>query len=434
MARLATVGCNNGTIVWSSGQIGSNEILVGQGTYSARCTNGCDTSVISNDITILEGNSPTAPIISADNQLLCGVERAILTADGCEGGTVYWSEDLGFGPSKEVGIGTYSATCTTTCGTSSNSNSITISSGATPIAPILAANKTVVCGLENAILTATGCVNGIITWSGGLGTGSIKETGAGTYTATCTNSCGTSNSSNLVIINSGTIPAAPIAIASGNIICDGDSTTLTASGCIGIITWSNGMTSSQIKISISGTFTARCTNSCGISPMSNPITISKFFTPIPPVLSVDKVNIAENDTATISVSNCIGTVRWSNNEVGASISVSQPGIYSAVCSNICGNSDSSESLEIFRNNIPNRPMVRSNKLLLLPNELAILSFENCISNVLWSNGLTTNTIEVGVGTYFVSCETSSGFFTSASITLLEFCQEICLPIQTRKIR
>ena len=82
----------------------------------------------------------------------------------------------------------YTATCTNTCGTSGNSNSITISNGAAPAAPSITSNKTDVCSAEKATLTATGCEGGTITWSAGAGVGVSKEVGAGTYTATCTTS------------------------------------------------------------------------------------------------------------------------------------------------------------------------------------------------------------------------------------------------------
>ena len=138
-----------------------------------------------------------APSITSNKTDVCSTEKATLTATGCEGGTITWSAGAGVGVSKEVGAGTYTATCTTSCGTSGASNSITIGTKASPVAPAISANKTTICGTDKAVLTATGCTGGTITWSGG-GTGLTKEVGTGTYTATCTNSCGTSSNSNSV--------------------------------------------------------------------------------------------------------------------------------------------------------------------------------------------------------------------------------------------
>ena len=432
-ASLTASGCLGGNIHWSNGMIG-RFVIVGEGSYLAFCSNECDTSSISNIITITQENIVVPPTILSNKLSLCGLEKATLTASGCSSGTIFWSSGLGFGNVKEVGSGTYSATCFTSCGTSSSSNFITIETGNAPSAPVISANKNLVCGIEKATLTATGCTNGTITWSSGLGVGNTKLVGPGTYTATCTNSCGTSSQSNIVTISYGVLPSPPIIAANKNIFCNGDSVTLTATGCGGVINWSNGMTPFQIKIAVPGTYTARCTNSCGTSTNSSPIIINKFFQPEIPILTVDNANIAVGDTATISVANCNGTVRWNNNRLGNSIKVTEPGFYSAICLNTCGTSDTSNSLEIFRESNSYRPIVKSNKLVLLPNELATLSFENCISNILWSNGSTSNSIEVGAGTYSVSCETSFGYFSSLPIIIFENCGELCLPIQARKIR
>jgi hypothetical protein len=431
-AKLTLIGCLSRNILWSSGQVG-DEILVGAGTYSARCSNGCDTSNASNIISILEATTPEAPRIFADTIIVCGTNKAVLTTSGCVNSTIRWSTGA-ISNTISVGVGSYTALCENLCGRSPNSNAITIETGPPPVAPVISASKGLVCGMEKSTLTATGCTNGTITWSSALGVGNTKLVGPGTYTATCTNSCGTSSQSNIVTINSEVFPSAPIIAANKNIICDGDSAILTASGCSGIINWSNGMTPFQIKITVAGSYTARCTNSCGTSTNSSPIVINKFIQPEIPILTVDNNQIAIGDTATLSVANCNGTVRWNNNRLGNSIIVTEPGFYSAICSNTCGTSDISDSLEIFRDSTAFLPIVKSNKLVLLPNELATLSFENCISNILWSNGSTSNSIEVGAGTYSVSCETSFGYFSSLPMIILENCGELCLPIQARKIR
>ncbi|MCP9769293.1 hypothetical protein EGI22_15375, partial [Lacihabitans sp. LS3-19] len=131
---------------------------------------------MSNTITINTGAVPTAPVIASNKTEVCGTEKATLTATGCTGGTITWSGG-GVGTSKEVGAGTYTATCTTSCGTSGNSNSVTITGGTAPTAPVITSNKTEVCGTNKATLTATGCTGGTITWSGG-GVGTSKEVGA----------------------------------------------------------------------------------------------------------------------------------------------------------------------------------------------------------------------------------------------------------------
>src|SRR5690606_37948781 len=115
-----------------------------------------------------------------------------------------------------------------------------------PAAPILSANKLTVCAEEKATLTAAGCA-GTVTWSTGA-TGNSIEVGAGTYTATCSTGCGTFVSSVSISIGTSDKPAAPQVSADRTAVCAAELVTLTASGCAGNITWSNGATGSSIQV------------------------------------------------------------------------------------------------------------------------------------------------------------------------------------------
>ncbi|MDP2341473.1 MAG: hypothetical protein Q8O67_10965, partial [Deltaproteobacteria bacterium] len=265
--------CTVGDLVWSNGAT-SSTINVGPGIYFAYCENICGKSGNSNTITIGTSPSPVAPVISTNKTVVCGTDKATLTASGCADGTITWSSGLGTGTTKEVGVGTYTATCVNSCGSSAVSNSITISNGPAPVAPVISSNKTTVCGTDKATLTATGCVGGTITWSGG-GVGTTKEVGAGTYTATCTTSCGTSGNSNTITIGTSPSPLAPVISTNKTVICGVEKATLTATGCAdGTITWSSGFGTGTTKEVGVGTYTATCVNSCGSSAVSNSITIS----------------------------------------------------------------------------------------------------------------------------------------------------------------
>ncbi|MER0442955.1 gliding motility-associated C-terminal domain-containing protein, partial [Emticicia sp. W12TSBA100-4] len=78
-----------------------------------------------------------------------------------------------------------------------------------------------------ATLTATGCT-GSLKWSTGSTSASIIVSTAGTYTATCINSCGESGASNVVVITTGSSPAAPVISTNRNSLCNAETATLTA--------------------------------------------------------------------------------------------------------------------------------------------------------------------------------------------------------------
>lgn len=143
---------------------------------------------------------PPAPTISANISVICGTQVATLTGSGCQG-TIIWSNRVSHHSMIQVGIGTYTATCKNSCGTSSSSNSITITNGTTT-APVISSDRTTVCKNEKATLTASGCECGTIFWAGGVGPGRTKTVGAASlaYTAICVTALGESAKSNPILI------------------------------------------------------------------------------------------------------------------------------------------------------------------------------------------------------------------------------------------
>ncbi|MBA4854125.1 hypothetical protein H1R81_27310, partial [Emticicia sp. BO119] len=405
-ATLTATGCN-GTVVWSNGTTGTSIIVNTTGTYNARCETVCGTSDASNVITITPGDTPSAPVITPANSNLCNGASVTLTANGCSG-TVKWNTNA-TGSSLVVSIaGTYSAVCINSCGTSSTSNVATIVTGNTPNAPVVAANNNTLCNGASATLTATGC-SGTVKWSTTATGTSIIVNVAGTYSATCSNSCGESVDSLPVVIITGSTPIPPTIITTSNSLCNGASATLTANGCLGTVKWSNNATGTSITVTTAGTYNATCSNSCGTSGASNVITITTGNTPVAPIISSDKASLCSNEMATLTATGCNGTVKWSNNATGASITVTTAGTYNATCSNSCGTSGASNVITITTGTTPPAPTIASNKLSLCNGETATLTATGCNGTVKWSNSSTGTSINVTTaGTYSATCSNSCG--------------------------
>ncbi|MBX2952377.1 MAG: gliding motility-associated C-terminal domain-containing protein [Leadbetterella sp.] len=409
-ATLTATGCA-GTVTWSNGATGAS-IQVGAGTYTATCTTDCGTSQASLPVIIGTSVKPAAPSVSADKTTVCENEKATLTASGCAG-TVTWSTGA-TGTSIQVGAGTYTATCTSGCGTSNASAPVTIGTSAKPAAPSVSADKATVCDNEKATLTATGCA-GTITWSTGQ-TVSVIQVGAGTYTATCTTSCGTSAASVPVTIGTSDKPAAPSVSADKGTVCDGEKATLTATGCAGTVTWSTGQTVSVIQVGV-GTYTATCTTSCGTSAASTPVTIGTSDKPAAPSVSADKAAVCEGEKATLTATGCAGTVTWSTGATGVSIQVGT-GTYTATCTSSCGTSLASAPVTIGTSDKPAAPSVSTNKGTVCDSEKATLTASGCAGTVTWSTGATGTSIQVGAGTYTATCTSSCGTSNaSAPVTI-----------------
>ncbi|GAB3521720.1 hypothetical protein GCM10027442_46150 [Emticicia fontis] len=392
---------------WSNNATGSSITVSTAGTYIATCTTACGTSGASNAVIITTGGNPNAPTIASNKTSLCGNETATLTATGC-GGTVKWSNNATGSSITVSTAGTYTATCTTACGTSGASNAVIITTGGNPTAPVIATNKPSLCGNETTEITATGC-NGTITWSNGSTGTSITVSIAGTYTATCTTTCGTSGASNAVIITIGGNPAPPTLASDKTSLCGDETALLTATGCSGTVTWTGGHTGTSLTVNIAGTYTATCTNLCGVSGASTPVTITTGGTPSAPVVVSNKTSICGAETATLTATGCGGTVKWSNGATGTSISVGTAGTYSAICTTACGTSGSSTVITITQGNTPTAPIIAANKTSICANETAILTASGCTGTIVWTGGSTGTTLTVSTaGTYSATCMNGCG--------------------------
>lgn len=93
-------------------------------------------------------------------------------------------------------------------------------------------------------------------------------------------------------------------------ICSGQPVNIHATGCNGVVNWSNGMTGNIIAVSTAGTYTATCTPTGSICPSaaSSPITINNI-TPASPTVS-NVLPVCSGLTASLSASGCNGSYKW----------------------------------------------------------------------------------------------------------------------------
>jgi hypothetical protein len=142
---------------------------------------------------------------------------------------------------------------------------------------ITAPNSKVVCAPSTLTLTASGC-GGTIRWSNGSSGTSLILSSVGTYsiTATCTEgSCTSAPSSAVTGLEIVTQPSAPtITAPNSKVVCAPSTLTLTASGCGGIVNWSNGGSGTSLTLSSVGTYsiTATCTVGSCTSNASTAVT------------------------------------------------------------------------------------------------------------------------------------------------------------------
>ena len=195
----------------------------------------------------------------------------------------------------------------------------TISSSCQSLPIIAASGPTSFC--EGGSVELTASTGSAWKWSpGGATTQKITVTTSGNYTVEVTDAGGAKATSAATLVTVNPLPAAPSVNVVNN--CDGTST-LTASGYTGTLSWSTTETTAAITVSSSGTYTVTqtvdgCTSLAG-SGMAAPKTA-------PATPSVNVVNNC-NGTSTLTASGYTGTLLWSTTETTESIIVSTAAIY-----------------------------------------------------------------------------------------------------------
>ncbi|MFN8346493.1 MAG: SdrD B-like domain-containing protein [Spirosomataceae bacterium] len=336
-----TLQVNNcaGTVHWSTGETGPAIVVYPTvtTTYTAICKVGDCSSPVSANYTI-KVYPVTPPTVSAAPSVIQLGEQSVLTATGCDG-EITWSNgasgaSIVVTPTETT---SYTAVCKVGACTSAASVPVTVKV-ITCKAPAIAASAAVICEGGSVTLSATGCEGGEINWSNGATGSSITVTplGTTTYTAVCKKGDCTSDASNAVTVVV-TKVYAPTLLCSNTSICKGETVSLTASGCEGTITWSNGATGATITVTpeTTTTYAAKCKVGECESGASAPLTIV-VGVPAAPTIQASKTNLCFGESVTLTaVTACSGYIQWSNGQIGSSITIvpAASTIYVAYCCN-----------------------------------------------------------------------------------------------------
>jgi hypothetical protein len=248
------------------------------------CTSPASTTVTGLQIV----TQPSAPTITAPYpKVVCAPSTLTLTASGCAG-TINWSNGSSGSSLTLSSVGTYSISATCMVGSCTSPASTTVTGlqiVSQPSAPtIMAPNPKVVCAPNTLTLTASGC-GGTVNWSNGSSGTSITLSSVGTYSiyATCVvGSCTSPASTTVTGLQIVTQPSAPtITAPNSKVVCAPNTLTLTASGCGGTVTWSNGSSGTSLTLSSVGTYSisATCTVGSCTSPASTTVTGLQIVAP-----------------------------------------------------------------------------------------------------------------------------------------------------------
>lgn len=150
--------CPIGNITWSTGASSSSITIQNAGTYSATCTVSSCTAK-SDNIIITVNSKPGVPNITVGPSQICIGSSVSITASGCSGGTIIWSNGKTGGTMSETisSDKSFTATCTQGNCVSDISNSHSVI--AIPLASITTGSYKITGTILNYAITFNGSIN-----------------------------------------------------------------------------------------------------------------------------------------------------------------------------------------------------------------------------------------------------------------------------------
>ncbi len=428
--------------LWSNGATTQSTVVYNGGNYSCTLTpfagGGCSITL---DVTITENPSPTADFIPSTN-VLCANDTVsflnnstipnpgVITGykwDFGDGAVTNFSMGNMVGVTNSSGTylnpnhwytngGTYNVTLYVQSADGcldSISNTLTVNA-----LPNVVANATGTVLCENASVTLTGSGAVYYVWDNNVidGVSFIPPVGTTTYTVVGTDANGCSNSASVDIL----VNALPnvVANATGTVLCENASVTLTGSGAVSYV-WDNNVIDGVSFIPPVGTTTYTVTGTDANGCM-NSASVDILVNPLPNVVAnATGTVLCENASATLTGSGAVSYV-WDNNVIDGVSFIPPVGTttYTVIGTDANGCSNSA-SVDILVNALPN-VVANATGTILCENASASLTGSGAVSYV-WDNNVIDGVSfipPVGTTTYTVIGTDANGCSNSASVDIL----------------
>ena len=265
-----------------------------------------------------------------------------------------------------------------------------------------------ICSGSDGVLEVVGTFTSI-EWSNGATSPQISVAAAGLYTVTVIdqNGCDAAAEHTLTIGEA----LEPVVVVTAE-PCS-DSAIVDAGAGYDNYIWSNGAMGSEIVVDASGVYTVTVSDASGCSGVgSGEVTLFA-----PPVVDVTGPSaLCSDSTGVLSASSGFDSYNWSNGSTNSTITVNESGLYivTVVDANGCAAIDSHSYIA---HALPSVEIL--GPASICTGTQAILSLSGSFASVSWSNGATSDTIQVaGNGTFEVVATDMNGC-TATDIHLIE---------------
>lgn len=367
-------------------------------TYSVDVASGSCTSSASVTITI--SNNLAATINGPTN--ICAGGSATLAASG--GGTYQWSTSQTSSAITVTPTGTSTYSVLVSAGTCTASASHTVNVGANITANI--SGPATICGGSSATLSASGGSN--YAWNTGASTANISVAPAPSTTATYSVIVSSGSCADTATISVSALPSLFAYISGSTVVCQGSSSTLSASmnnPNNNSYIWSTGSTATTITISPTVTTTYSVVGFSGSCSDTVPYTVSVI--PQASATVSSSTTICAGQSAVLSASG--GTsYSWSNGSPNSSITVSP--LLNSTYTVIAGIGACSDTDSVAVTVLPSPTVaITSTNNTICSGDVVTLNAAGG-TNYTWSNGSTSSSITVtpaSTTTYSVITSNSS---------------------------
>jgi gliding motility-associated-like protein len=188
-----------------------------------------------------------------------------------------------------------------------------------------------------------------------------------------------------------------------------------------IYLWSNGATTPSINITAAGNYTVQVTNASGCqSALSAATVVTVNALPATPTITANgPTTFCDGGNVTLS-SSAGSTYLWSNGATTASINITTSGSYTVQVTNANGcQSALSAATVVTVNAIPATPTVTAGGSTTFCDGTSITLTSSAETIYLWSNGATTQSINItSSGSYSVQVSTASGCQSATSVATI----------------
>jgi len=228
----------------------------------------------------------------------------------------------------------------------------------------------------------------------------------GTYWITVSNSCGTVPDTINIIYN--TVPT--VNLGNDTTLCQGQSTTLNASGFNDSYLWSDGSTNSSFNVTQQGTYWAEVTNNCGVASD----TVKVNFNTLPALGLGNDTLLCSGSILSLDATFANSTYVWHDNSTNPIFIVTQQGIYWITATNMCG--VASDTLRVDYDSLP--VVELGNDTLVCAGDSFLVDATASNKTYLWHNNSTDPTfLTTEQGTFWVEVSNVCGV-QSDTITVL----------------